>query len=45
MAKKNKYYYTRLTERPLFQDNLASQYKKGKTSLNLNEARDDGVLG
>ena len=31
--------------RPLFQDNLVSQYQKGKTSLDLNEARDDGFLG
>jgi len=35
------YYYTRLTasfpQRP--------GYQKGKTSLDLNEARDDGVLG
>ena len=27
------------------QDNLVSQYQKGKTSLDLNEARDDVVLG
>jgi len=25
--------------------NWVSQYQKGKTSLDLNEARDDGVLG
>jgi len=31
--------------RPLFQDNLVSQYQKGKTSLDLYEARDDGFLG
>jgi len=32
--------------RPLFQDSLRSRYQKGKTSLDLNEARDnDGVWG
>jgi len=30
---------------PLFQDNLGKWYQKGKTSLDLSEARDDGVLG
>jgi len=30
---------------PLFQDNLGDSYQKGKTSLDLDEARDDGVLG
>ena len=34
------YYYTHLTAS--FQDNLG---KPGKTSLDLNEAREDGVLG
>jgi len=29
----------------LFQDNLGKRYQKGKTGLDLNEARDDGVLG
>ena len=36
------YYYTHLTAS--FQDKV-SQYQIGKTSLNLTEARDDGVLG
>ena len=31
------------TKRPLFQDNLGYLYQKGKTSLDLNEARDDEV--
>jgi len=30
---------------PLFHDNLVSRYHKGKTSLEFNEARNDGVLG
>jgi len=30
---------------PLFQDKLGSRPQKGKTSLDLNEARDDEVLG
>jgi len=33
------YYYTRLTA------SFVSQYQKGKTCLDLNEARDDGALG
>jgi len=40
------YYYTRLAA--FFQDNLGKPlgaYQKGKISLDLNEARDDGVLG
>jgi len=32
-------------QQPLFQDNWVRQYQKGKTGLDLNEARDDGVLG
>jgi len=36
------YYYTHLTAS--FQDKVR-QYQIGKTSLNLTEARDDGVLG
>jgi len=36
------YYYTRSIGLFL-QDNLVSQYQKSKTSLDLNEARDDGV--
>ena len=32
-------------QRPLFQDNLHSRYQEGKTSVDLNEARDDGVFG
>jgi len=28
-----------------FQDNLVSYYQKGKSSLDLNEAREDVVLG
>ena len=39
------YCYYQPVKRPLFQDNLVSQYWKGKTNLDLNEARDDGVLG
>jgi len=34
------YYYTTPIEWPLFRDN---RYQKGKTTLDLNEARDDGV--
>ena len=38
------YYYTRL--RAFFsRTTLVSQYQKGETSLDLNESRDDGVLG
>jgi len=38
------YYFTRLTA--LFSTTTwASRYQKGKTSLDLNEARDDRVLG
>ena len=29
----------------LFQDNLSKPYQKGKTSLDLNEVRENGVLG
>jgi len=29
---------------PLFEDNLAKPVPEGKTSLDLSEARDDGVL-
>jgi len=36
-------YYTRL--RASFPGQPRSHYQKGKTSLELNEARDDGVLG
>jgi len=39
------YYYTTPVSQPLFQDNLGDPYQKGKTSLDLDEARDDGVLG
>ena len=39
------YYYTTPAQRPLFQDNWVSQYLKGKTSLDLSEARDGGVWG
>jgi len=35
------YYYTRLM--PFFRTTWVSQYQEGKTSLGLNEARDDGV--
>jgi len=40
---KNNYYhyYTRLTA-SFFRTTWVSQYQKGKTSLDLNEARDDG---
>ena len=37
------HYYNRLLA--FFQDNLVSRYQNGKSSLDLNEARDDGVLG
>jgi len=38
------YYYNRFNS--LFsRTNWASRYQKGKTSLHLNEARDNGVLG
>jgi len=30
---------------PLFKDNLDTVCQKDKTSLDLNEARDDGILG
>ena len=36
---------TTSVQRPLFQDNLGSRYQKGKTSLDLKEARDGEVLG
>jgi len=38
------YYYTCLTT-SFFRTNWVSRYQNGKTSLDLNEARDDGVLG
>ena len=40
------YYYTTTTFNGLFsRTTWVSQHQKGKTSLDLNEARDDGVLG
>jgi len=40
----NNYYYTSLTA-SFCRTTWVSSYQKGKTSLDLNEARDDGVLG
>jgi len=40
----NYYYYTCLTA-SFSRTTWINQYRKGKTSLDLNEARDDGVLG
>ena len=37
------YYYSNLMAS--FQDNLGSWYQKSKTSLDLNETRNDGVSG
>jgi len=42
----NHYYYTTPIYQPIFQDNLGKPvHKKGKTSLDLNEARDNGAVG
>ena len=38
-------YYITPVWQPLFQDNLGNRYQKGKTSLDLNDAKEDGVLG
>ena len=39
------YYYATSVQRPLSRTTWLSRYQKGKTSLHLNKARDDGVLG
>ena len=41
------YYYTRYYTRfqAFYRTVWVSRYRKGKTSLDLNEARDDGVFG
>jgi len=39
------YYYTRLTSSFPSRTTWVSRYQKGKPSLDLNEARDDGVQG
>ena len=39
------YYYTRLTAFFQQQPGWVSRYQKGKTRLDLNTARDDGVVG
>jgi len=39
------YYWHHPFNGPLSRTTWVSRYKKGKTSLNLKEARDDGVLG